>query len=220
MVGAGMSRFGAFPELSARDLFVEAFTDLRHSVDRGFDPKSIDALYLGNFSNERFESQSHLAPICANWIGLAGRPAHRVEAACASGSVALRQGILAIASGIHDIVLVAGVEKMSGQDPLRVNSILSSAADRFYEVQAGFTFASLYATMANAYLHRFSANSQMLLEVAIKNHINGAMNNKASVRTTIREDMERFGDLTVQNGQPRPCWQDEYDFLLDSQANP
>jgi acetyl-CoA C-acetyltransferase len=220
LVGAGMSRFGHFPQESARDLFVEAFRDMRESVDRGFDPKTIDAIFIGNFSNELFENQGHLAPILANWVGLTGRPAVRVEDACASGGAALRQGIQAIASGMHDIVLVGGVEKMSGHQPEEVNAILSTTADHFYEVQAGFTFASLYATMANAYLHQYSASEEMLMEVAIKNRANGALNNKALMRTTICEDMDQFCSLTIQQGKPKPCWEDEYDFLNDLQSNP
>jgi acetyl-CoA C-acetyltransferase len=220
LVGAGMSRFGHFPQESARDLFVEAFRDMRDSVDRGFDPKAIDAMYIGNFSNELFENQGHLAPILANWIGLTGRPAVRVEDACASGSVALRLGIQAIASGMHDMVLVSGVEKMSGHQPEQVNAILSTTADHFYEVQSGFTFASLYAVMANAYLHQFSASAEMLTEVALKNRDNGALNNKAFNRTSVCEDMDSFCSRTIQQGKPRPCWADEYDFLNDAQSNP
>ncbi len=99
VVGAGMSRFGAFPDKTGRDLFVEAFLHMRETVDRGLDPQAIDALYVGNFSSELFEHQGQIAPILADWIGLTPRPATRVEDACASGGVALRQGILAVASG-------------------------------------------------------------------------------------------------------------------------
>ncbi len=38
VVGAGMSKFGAFPGKSTRDLFVEAFMEMKASVDKGFDP--------------------------------------------------------------------------------------------------------------------------------------------------------------------------------------
>ncbi len=105
LVGAGMSKFGAFPGKATRDLFVESFLDMRVSVDKGFDPKEIEALYIGNYSSDLFEGQGHTAPIMVDWVGLAPRPATRVEDACASSGVALRQGILAIASGMYDMVL-------------------------------------------------------------------------------------------------------------------
>src|SRR5512139_409271 len=98
VVGAGMSKFGAFREKSSRDLFVEAFQSMRQSVDKDFDPADIEIIYVGNFSSDLFEGQSHTAPIMADVVGLASRPATRIEDACASSGVALRQGILAIAS--------------------------------------------------------------------------------------------------------------------------
>ena len=76
LVGAGMSKFGAFPEKSSRDLFVEAFQSMRQSVDKDFEPADIETIYIGNFSSDLFESQSHTAPIMADVVGLAARP-HR-----------------------------------------------------------------------------------------------------------------------------------------------
>ncbi|MEJ5224329.1 MAG: hypothetical protein WHV44_07720, partial [Anaerolineales bacterium] len=98
IVGVGMSKFGAFAEKNSRDLFVEAYKDLLGSVDKGFDPRDIEALYLGNFSSDLFEHQAHIAPLVADVVGLTPVPAARVENACASGATALRQGVMAIAS--------------------------------------------------------------------------------------------------------------------------
>lgn len=67
----------------------------------------------GNYSSDLFEGQGYVAPIMADWIGLTPKPATRIEDACASSGVALRQGILGIASGIYDVVLVGGMEKMT-----------------------------------------------------------------------------------------------------------
>ncbi|MEJ2353468.1 MAG: thiolase domain-containing protein, partial [Anaerolineales bacterium] len=113
LVGAGMSKFGAFPGKGTRDLFVEAFLDMRATVDKGLDPQDIEALYIGNYSSDLFEGQGHTAPFMADWIGLTPRPATRVEDACASSGVALRQGIIAVASGLYDVLLVGGIEKMT-----------------------------------------------------------------------------------------------------------
>jgi acetyl-CoA C-acetyltransferase len=110
IVGAGMSKFGAFKDKSARDLFVEAFNELMQSVDKGAEVKDIEALYLGDGATQIFEGQAHTAPLMADWIGLVPKPATRIESACASGGVALREGLIARASGLYDIVLVGGVE--------------------------------------------------------------------------------------------------------------
>jgi len=126
LVGAGMSKFGAFKEKSSRDLYVEAFQEMKASVDKGLDPNDIQAIYVGCFAGELFESQGHIAPIVTEWVGLVPRPATRVEDACASGGVALRQGILAIASGLYDIVLVSGVEKMNNLPTDRVTDALAA----------------------------------------------------------------------------------------------
>jgi acetyl-CoA C-acetyltransferase len=88
MVGAGMSKFGAFLDKSSRDLFVEAYQDLKRSVDNGFDPTEIEMVYIGNFSSDLFEGQSHIAPILTDAIGLVPCPAVRVEDACASSGAA------------------------------------------------------------------------------------------------------------------------------------
>jgi len=89
LVGAGMCKFGAFPDKTGRDLFIEAFQEMEASVDKGLDPEVIEAIYVGNFSSDVFEGQVHNAPIMANWLGLIPRPATRVEDACASSGVAL-----------------------------------------------------------------------------------------------------------------------------------
>src|SRR4030067_1493998 len=113
IVGAGMSKFGMFHDRSSKDLFAEAYQELLASVDKGIDPQDIDALYLGNLSNDFFVKQAHWGPIIADVIGHTPKPATRTEGACASSALALREGVFAIASGFYDIVLVGGVEEMS-----------------------------------------------------------------------------------------------------------
>ena len=76
-----------------------------------------------------FEGQGHNAPIMADWVGLTPRPATRVEDACASSGVALRQGIMAVASGLADLVLVGGVEKMTDLPIEDVTDALATAGD-------------------------------------------------------------------------------------------
>ncbi len=220
IVGAGMSRFGAFPGMTSRELFVEAFREMRTSVDKGLDPRDVEAIYVGNYSSDLFEGQGHTAPIMADWVGLTPRPATRVEDACASGGVALRQGILAIASGLYDIVLVGGVEKMTNLPTERVTDTLATAGDVVYEIAAGFTFPGFYAAMATAYMARYGATPETFMRVGLKNHDNGSLNDKAQFGATIRQIMDKRIASAKAKGRPVPTWADEMAFLHDDAANP
>jgi acetyl-CoA C-acetyltransferase len=220
MVGAGMCKFGAFPEKASRDLFVEAFKDMTQSVDKGFDPEQIEAIYIGNYSSDLFEHQGHAAPIMADAVGLVPRPAVRIEDACASGGAAVRQGILAIASGLYDVVLVGGVEKMTNLPTTEVTDTLATAADTLYEIPAGFTFPGFYAAMATAYMHKHGLKVEHLMNVAIKNHDNGALNSNAQFNVSIEDWMEARKASALRRGKPIPQWETIWDFLFDEAANP
>jgi acetyl-CoA C-acetyltransferase len=219
IVGAGMSQFGAFPGKASRDLFVEAFQEMINSVDKGFDANDIEAIYVGNYSSDLFEGQAHMAPLMTDAVGLAPRPATRTEDACASASAAIRSGILAIASGLYDIVMVGGVEKMTDLPTERVTDTLATAADALYDVPAGFTFPGLYAAIATAYMDRYGATPETFMKVGIKNHENGALNPKAQFGQRIADLMERQKKSAEKKGKPIPTWANEMDFLHDDRAN-
>jgi acetyl-CoA C-acetyltransferase len=220
LVGAGMSKFGAFKDKSSRDLFVEAFNDMRASVDKGFDPNDIQSVYIGCFSGDLFESQGHLAPILTDSVGLVPRASTRVEDACASGGVAIREGILAIASGLYDVVLIGGVEMMNKLPTERVTDTLAAASDVLYEASAGFTFPGLYAAIATAHMAKYGTKVENFMQVAIKNHNNGALNPKGQFNRSIRTLMEARKKKCAEQGQYCIDYQTEMDFLNDPAANP
>ena len=220
VVGAGMSKFGAFAEKNTRDLFVEAFKEMTKSVDKGLDPSIIESLYIGNFSSDQFEHQAHIAPLLTDAVGLTPRPATRVEDACASGGVAIRQGIMAIASGMCDVVLVGGAEKMTALKTAEVTEALATAADVPFEIPAGFTFPGFYAAMASAYMHRYGMKPEHLMNVAIKNHDNAALNSYAQFGVTIQKWMEGRIATALKKGKPAPAWSTIWDFLHDESGNP
>lgn len=220
LVGAGMSKFGAFPDMAERDLFVDAFKEMHGTVDKGFDPQLIEALYVGNYSSDLFTGQGHTAPIMADAVGLVPRPAVRIEDACASGGVALRQGVMAVASGLYDVVLVGGFERMTKLPTAGVTDALATAGDTLYEIPAGFTFPGFYAAMATAYMYKYGMKPEHLMQVAIKNHNNGALNPKAQFNQTIADWMKGRVEAAKKKGRPAPTWQNESDFLHDDAANP
>lgn len=220
IVGAGLSQFGAFPELTSRDLFVAAFQDMLENLDQGVEVSDIECGYIGNYSADLFEGQGHTAPILADWLGMTPTPVTRIENACASSGSALREGVMAIASGMYDVVLVGGVEKMTNLPTEGVTDVLASAADGLYEVPAGLTFPGIYGALAKAHIDRYETSLSHLLKVGIKNHNNGALNPKAQFNSTLRDMMERRMARAKQRGEPVPDWQDEMDFLNDDRANP
>ncbi len=220
IVGAGMSQFGAFPGKDSRDLFVEAFQDMLDHLDQGMDVQDIECAYVGNYSSDLFEHQGHTAPIIADWLGMTPVPVTRIENACASSSSAMREGIMAIASGLYDIVLVGGMEKMTNLPTEGVTDVLATAADGLYEVPAGLTFPGIFGAIATAHMDRYETNLDHLLKVAIKNHENGALNPKAQFNVTIQSLADRRVARAQQRGLPVPEYKDEMDFLNDPQANP
>jgi acetyl-CoA C-acetyltransferase len=221
LVGAEVSKFGVYPRgVRGTDLFVEAYNGLRETVDKGFDPKDIEALYLGNISSDLFEHQSHMAPAAANRIGLVPVSAVRFEDACASSGVAFRDAIMAIASGIYDVVLAGGIEKMTNLDTIQVTDVLALALDPDSEMPAGQTFPGVYATMATAHMARYSTRADDFMHVGIKSHYNGSLNPKAHFDASIPQIMERRAASALKKGLPEPHWADEWEFLHDPRMNP
>ena len=129
IIGVGCTKFGERWDSSLRDIVAEAgFSAIEDSNVSG---EEISALYIGNMSAGRFIEQEHIGSLIADYAGLARLhvPSTRVEAACASGGLALRQAVLAVASGYHDIVIAAGVEKMTDVSGGTAADALASAAD-------------------------------------------------------------------------------------------
>ncbi len=220
IVGAGISYFGQFPEKQNPDLWVESFLDAVESVDKGIDVKDIDGgLYLGNFTADLFNGQGHLGPMMADLVGLTPKGATRFEGACASSGLAFRHAVLAIASGVADVVCAGGVEKMTALPTAGVTEALAAAADSVYEGRVGATFPGLYANVASAHFAKYGTTSENLFDVAIKNHEHAKLNKKAQMPFTIRDLMEKKIEKTRQSGGEVPDWKTEYDFLRSS-SNP
>jgi acetyl-CoA C-acetyltransferase len=221
VVGAGLSKFGAYSRgVRGQDLFVEAYNELKTSIDKGFDPADIDALYLGNISSDLFERQVHLAPAVANRIGIIPKPTIRFEDACAASGVAFREAVIAISSGIYDMALAGGVEKMTNLDTTHVTEVLASAMDPDTEIPAGETFPGIYATIATAHMAKYGTTVEDFMRLGIKNHHNGSLNPHAHFDASIKDIMKRRAASAVKKGLPEPHWVDEMAFLHDPKQNP
>jgi acetyl-CoA C-acetyltransferase len=183
IAGIGKTRFGAFADRDLRSLAVEAG---EKCLKNGHvSPSQVEAFYLGNFSGPSFTGQNHLAPYISTALGIRDVPATRFEAACASGGSAFFHAFSAVASGLYDCVLVAGVEKMTSQPTARVTEILAGAGDCSGEIKAGSTFPSLFAMIARRHMYQYGTTREHLAAVAVKNHANGALNPDAHMRKLI-----------------------------------
>jgi acetyl-CoA C-acetyltransferase len=186
VIGTGKTPFGAFPDRDLRSLAVEA---CQKCLKNGqVSPTQVEAFYLGNFAGPSFVGQNHLAPYISTALDIVGVPSTRFEDACASSGSAFFHAVSAVAAGLYDIVLIAGVEKMTSQPTPKVSEILAAAGDTAGEIKAGSTFASLFAMIARRHMYQFGTTREHLSAVAVKNHANGALNPDAHMRKAITMD--------------------------------
>jgi acetyl-CoA C-acetyltransferase len=181
VIGVGMQKWGELWEKSARDIFVESA--LLAMDDAGID--KLESMYIGSMSPGLFAAQEHIGSMMADYLGQKNVPATRVESACASGGLAFRTAFMDVASGMSDVVLAAGLEKMTDVSGSEATYALATAADMEWEGISGVTFPGLYAMMAVAHMAKYGTTREQLAAVAVKNHHNGSMNPRAQFRSEI-----------------------------------
>ncbi|MFA6490036.1 MAG: thiolase domain-containing protein [Candidatus Micrarchaeia archaeon] len=186
IVGAGMSKFGEEWTRGYRDMLIEAGS--RALADCNLHGEEIDGIVVGTMAPGSLVGQEHIGALVADFMGLNPVPAIRVEAACASGGVALRQGYMAIASGMHDCVVVGGVEKMTDTPGEEVASALGGAGDQEWELFMGATFPAIYAMMARRHMLEYGTTEEQMASVAVKNHRNSSKNKYAHFQNEITMD--------------------------------
>lgn len=175
VLGAYQTKFGELWDKSLEDLIAEAvFGAVEES---GISIDKIQIGFVGNMLSAITAGQNHLGALLSEITNLSV-PFVRIEAACASGGLAVAQACLAIESGQYEVALVVGAEKMTDLSSEDIAQALMSAASE-QERQAGLSFPGLYALMAQAYMHKFGAQEKDLAEVAVKNHYHASLNPKA-----------------------------------------
>ncbi len=186
VIGAGMSSFGEHWDSSLRELIVDAA--IKAIADSKIEGKQLQAVYGGCMASGLFAGQEHVGALIADYLGLNPLPSTRLEAACASGSVAMRNGIMAIASGFYDVVAVGGVEKMTDVSTEMASTALGGAGDEEWELFNGATFPALYALMARRHMLEYGTTEEQMAMVAVKNHANAAKNRYAQFQKEITID--------------------------------
>ncbi|MBI2862152.1 MAG: thiolase domain-containing protein [Chloroflexi bacterium] len=186
IIGIGSTSFGRQEGVGIKALAVAACEEA--IADAGIDKSQIQAFYLGNYAGESLAGQNTLAPIVARDLGLQRVPSTKVEAACASGSVGLRQGYLMVAAGLCEFVLAAGVEKMTAAPTAKVTEALSAAIDQALEGQCGLTFPGAFALVMQRHMYEYGTTREQLGLVSVKNHNNGVRNPKSQFRALVTLD--------------------------------
>src|SRR5215212_9740185 len=158
IAGIGQTEVGEHWEIGLREL---AFTAIQEAVkdSGGLKPQS---LFVGNMLAPNLSNQAHLGVLLADYAGLLGIEAVTIEAAGASGGAALRQGYLAVASGMVDVALVVGVEKFTDKVGPEVDTALATTSDSDFEAVQGMTPPAQAALLMKRYMHEYQVPSDAL----------------------------------------------------------
>ncbi|MCD6344604.1 MAG: thiolase domain-containing protein [Anaerolineae bacterium] len=172
IIGIGQTPVGEHWDTSLRQLALRAALNALHDANI----EKVDAVYVGNMLSGEVSGQEHLGALVADSLGLSGVEALKIEAACASGAAALRIGTLAVASGMLDLVLVLGVEKLTDTLGGETTAALALAADAEYEVSQGISFVALNALLMRRYMHDYGWRGEDFANFVVNAHAN-ALNN-------------------------------------------
>ena len=182
IAGIGQTAVGEHWDIGLRDL---AFAAIQAAVKDagGLRPQS---LFVGNMLAPNLSNQAHLGVLLADYAGLLGIEAVTVEAAGASGGAALRQGYLAIASGMVDVALVVGVEKFTDKVGAEVDTALATTGDSDFESIQGMTSSAQAALLMKRYMHEYEVPKDGFAGFATTAHANGVANKAAMFRKAIK----------------------------------
>lgn len=136
----------------------------------------VEGLFIGNMLSGALNRQENLGALIADWVGLQGAEAVKVEAACGSGGAALRQALMAVASGQMESALAVGVEKMTDTIPSTTTGGLATAADSDWEAAQGVSFVALNALIMRRYLHAYGWTKDDFAPFAVNAHSNALHN--------------------------------------------
>lgn len=185
ILGIGQTPIGEHWELSLRHLAGEAV--IAALADAHVEPPQVETLYVGNMLSGPLNRQENIGAMIADWVGLRGIEAAKIEAACGSGAAAFRSGLIAVASGACDLVAVVGVEKMTETVGPTTTSSLASAADADWETAQGLSFVAINALIMRRYLHEFGWKHNDFAPFSINAHANAAHNPNARLRQPITQ---------------------------------
>ncbi len=175
IVGVGQSKFGKRSDASLRELAFEAYAAALK--DCNSQPSHIDASIV--CSATHYDKQRSPAGVVAEYLGLNPKPTFNIEAACASSAVGLRTAWALVSSGLHDVIAVIGVQKMTELSNEEIQELMGRAGDVMWESPFGTTMPAYYAMYANAHMAQYGTTEEDMALVTVKNRKYGAMNPNA-----------------------------------------
>jgi acetyl-CoA C-acetyltransferase len=181
VVGIGHGVFGRRSDASVQELAFEAYREAMRDAD--LDPAEIQASVIG--AVPEYHKQRSVGGVVQEYLNLNPRPTWLTEVACASGSAAIRTAWMAIRSGLHEVVVVVGCQKMTELSTAEILALMGRVGDVQWESIFGTTFPGYYAMFAQRRRHEFGTTDEQLALVAVKNHYYGARNEKALFRKEI-----------------------------------
>jgi acetyl-CoA C-acetyltransferase len=194
IAGIGQTEVGEHWDRSLRKLALDAIqAALKDSG--GLKPQ---ALFVGNMLAPNLSNQAHLGALIADFAGLTGIEAMTVEASGASGGAALRQGYLAIASGMADVALVVGVEKFTDKIGVDVEEAIATESDADFESIHGMTTTAQAAMLMKRYMHENNVPANGFAGFALTAHTNGAGNKNAMFRKAIKAETYAKADMVSE----------------------
>ena len=178
IIGAAQLKHGVLKDKTLRDMIAEVGNACLE--DAGIDRKEAQALYLSNYNGNMFNLQNTMGAYAATSLGMQHAPTMRLEGACASGGLAVRQAFLSLASGIYDTVMVLGIEKMN-PDPemegaLDFQSAIASGVDYNYEGKYGIAGPNMFAFFANRHMYEYGTTREQMAYVSSKNKSHASLN--------------------------------------------
>jgi len=185
IAGIGQTSVGEHWDTSLREL---AFSAIEGAIKDagGLRPQ---ILIVGNMLAPILSKQAHLGGYVADFCGLTGIEAITIEAAGASGGAALRQGYLAVASGVVNAALVVGVEKFTDMVGSDIETALSTSSDSDFESVHGLTLTAQAALLMRRYMHEFDIPRDGFAGFPLVAHTNGARNKNAMFQKAIKPEI-------------------------------
>jgi acetyl-CoA C-acetyltransferase len=181
VIGIGQTPVDEHWETSLRDLAAQAVTSALSDAGR----ERVDGIFIGNMMSGILSHQENLGSLIADWTGLRGVEAFKVEAACGSGAAAVHLAVMAVASGYMDSAIAMGVEKMSETPMPETTAALATAADADYEADQGASFVGLNALIMQRYMHAYGWKHADFAPFSINAHANAVHNPSARLREPI-----------------------------------
>lgn len=198
IIGVGMIPFGRRDEDSLLDLL--AYSSLKALDDAGMGDKGVDAVYVANMGAGILQHQTSVASALVDRLSLLPAAADAVENGPASGASAIKNGLLAVASGYYDFVLVAGGEKMREVVGWKATDFVATMTHPDAEYPYGITLPGMAGMLTRLYMEKYGLTRDQLVAVALKNQKMGALNPYAHVEMVItKEGIYENPDAVVNN---------------------